>query len=211
MDITNKSPRTQIFAGTAGSSVPTTDPLRSKSSYRVTFESEKEVIRKDIGDLEQIRTRLGLSRRKICQILMVDPSAWTRWTRSQDGAPPHVYRMLEWYLLLKEKHPTLAHQYYERLSQPPRPEGEVILKQEILHQLKSTESRLKTVWSLELERVRSQLRNLSFIEEQAKTQAQSNEASGRADFQGLKALFFAGFLGFSLGLLLWGTMTWLSK
>lgn len=189
------------------------EQLRSKSSYRVTFESEKEVIRKDIGDLEQIRTRLGVSRRKICQILMVDPSAWTRWTRSTDGAPPHVYRMLEWYLLLREKHPTLAHQYYERLSQPARPEGEVILKQEILHQLKSTESRLKTDWSVELDRLQSQLRSLSLGNHPTPVSLPRDVpiAGPIAPFQGEQKVFVAGFLGFVLGLLVLGGITWFSK
>ena len=72
------------------------DPLRSsnsaiqadlanseKSTYlspqRMKYEAQVQVIRSRIGGLEVVRARLGLSQRKICQLLMVDPSAWNRW------------------------------------------------------------------------------------------------------------------------------------
>lgn len=47
----------------------------------------------------------------MCQLLLVDPSAWTRWTRNEEKTPPHIYRALEWFLALNEKtltHPDLA-------------------------------------------------------------------------------------------------------
>jgi hypothetical protein len=175
---------------------------RSKSSYRVTFESEKSVISKEIGDLETIRGRLGLSRRKICQILMVDPSAWTRWTRTADGAPPHVYRMLEWYLLLKERHPTLAHQYYERLSHPVRPEGEELLKQEILHQLKSSESRIKTDWSLEVSRLQSEIRQSVESVNRARPVSYPIKPNNSA-----RRPWLIGVIGFLLGMAAWGAIS----
>ena len=84
---------------------------RAKTSLRLRYEAESQVIRKKLGDLESIRKQLGLSQRKMCQLLLVDPSAWTRWTRDgaggSDSAPPHVYRMLQWYLALEEKYPAL--------------------------------------------------------------------------------------------------------
>lgn len=43
----------------------------------------------------------------MAQLLLVDPSAWTRWTKGGDEAPPHIYRMLQWYLALEEKYPAL--------------------------------------------------------------------------------------------------------
>lgn len=55
--------------------------------------------------LESIRQKLGLSRRQICKLLKVDPSAWTRWTKSDTGAPPHVHQSLEWYMKLVEQNP----------------------------------------------------------------------------------------------------------
>ncbi|MDZ4660791.1 MAG: hypothetical protein SGJ18_04155 [Pseudomonadota bacterium] len=81
--------------------------LKVKSPHRMIYESEVVVIKRLIGDLEQIRQNLGLSQRKICQLLMVDPSAWTRWIKTKGGAPPHVYRALQWYLQLIDKHPSL--------------------------------------------------------------------------------------------------------
>ncbi len=80
---------------------------RLRSSQRMRYEAEVGLVRKKLGDLETIRKRLGLSQRKICQLLLVDPSAWTRWIRSGDDAPPHIYRMLQWYLALEEKYPAL--------------------------------------------------------------------------------------------------------
>jgi transcriptional regulator with XRE-family HTH domain len=80
---------------------------RAKSSLRLKYEAEAQVLRARLGDLESIREKLGLSQRKICQLLLVDPSAWTRWTRSGEVAPPHVYRMLQWYLALNDKYPAL--------------------------------------------------------------------------------------------------------
>ncbi len=85
--------------------------FRAKTSHRIKYEAEVEVIRRQIGDLEQIRLNLGLSRRKICQLLLVDPSAWTRWSRSHT-APPHIYRALQWYMSLLEKIPGLSHHYF---------------------------------------------------------------------------------------------------
>lgn len=86
--------------------------LRSKSSNRLRYEAEVQFLRRQNGDLEQIRERLGLSRRKMCQLLLVDPSAWTRWTGPGGEAPPHIYRALDWYLSIMEKDPE-----YRRLAQ----------------------------------------------------------------------------------------------
>ncbi len=80
---------------------------RAKSSLRLRYEAEVTVIKRKLGDLEQMRESLGLSQRKMCQLLLVDPSAWTRWTKGGEDAPPHVYRMLQWYLALEEKYPAL--------------------------------------------------------------------------------------------------------
>ena len=186
---------------------------RAKSTYRVAFESEKSVILQDIGDLEQIRARIGVSRRKMCQILMVDPSAWTRWTRSAEGAPPHVYRMLEWYLLLKEKHPTLAHQYYERLSKPVTAEGENLLRQELQHQLKSTQSRLSSQLSSEVEQLQRELSNLRqrFPEKSPGSEFPSDDTRKIARTTILAGPMLWGASGFLLGLAAWALGTFLFR
>ncbi len=62
------------------------------------------------GSLEEVRKSLGFSQRKMAELLMVDPSAWTRWTK--EGAPPYVYRALEWYMLLSKEAPHQAHSYW---------------------------------------------------------------------------------------------------
>lgn len=85
---------------------------RARSPHRLQYEAQVEVIRRQIGELEKIRENLGLSQRKICQLLMVDPSAWTRWTKKGESAPPHIYRALQWYMILQEKIPGLTPQYF---------------------------------------------------------------------------------------------------
>lgn len=84
---------------------PIQPPERKKSPNRMRYDAEIRVIRARVGNLEEIRAKLGFTRRKMCQLLLVDPSAWTRWTAPGGEAPPHIYRALEWYLLLIEKDP----------------------------------------------------------------------------------------------------------
>lgn len=87
------------------------DP-RSKTSLRMHYEAQVSVIQSQIGNLEEIRGSLGLSQRKMAQLLLVDPSTWTRWTKQGDEAPPHIWRALQWYSALKEKIPGLTPQYF---------------------------------------------------------------------------------------------------
>lgn len=98
-----RSTDSQRFLG--ATSIPSA--VRAKSSLRLKYEAESQVIRRKLGDLESIRSQLGLSQRKISQLLLVDPSAWTRWTKAGETAPPHIYRMLQWYLALEERYPAL--------------------------------------------------------------------------------------------------------
>ncbi|OQW54262.1 MAG: hypothetical protein A4S09_06075 [Proteobacteria bacterium SG_bin7] len=87
---------------------------RPRSANRFLYEAEVEVIKREIGDLETIRKSLGFSQRKICQLLMVDPSAWTRWMKG-DKVPPHIFRALSWYLKVIEKNPIDHKPNYEML------------------------------------------------------------------------------------------------
>lgn len=88
--------------GTSGESSRESTDLPLRQRYLL----EKERIKQEIGDLEQIRHAIGLSKRRMCQLLLVDPSAWTRWTKSE--APPHVYQALRWLLELKKLNPSAA-------------------------------------------------------------------------------------------------------
>jgi len=74
-----------------------------KSALRMRYAAETKVFRDQHGGLENIRQKLGFSRRKMCQLLLVDPSAWTRWMKDESKVPPHIYRSLEWFLALNEK------------------------------------------------------------------------------------------------------------
>lgn len=73
---------------------------KGKGLYGLAYASKVEQIKKQIGDLEKIRQNLKMSRREICQILLVNPSAWTRWTKSKEGPPAHFYRALEWLIYI---------------------------------------------------------------------------------------------------------------
>lgn len=88
------------------------DGVRSKTSTRIFYEAQVEVIKKQLGSLEKIREDLGLSQRKMGQLLLVDPSALTRWNRENEEAPPHIWRALQWYMALNEKIPGLTPQYF---------------------------------------------------------------------------------------------------
>ena len=85
---------------------------QAKTSQRLHYEAQVKVIRQQIGSLESVRATLGLSSRKMAQLLMVDPSAWSRWTKSSEGPPPHVWRALQWYMAMQEKIPGLTPQYF---------------------------------------------------------------------------------------------------
>ena len=107
-------------------------------------EAELEATKSRVGNLEEIRSRLGLSRRKICQLLLVDPSAWTRWTRPGGRAPAHVYRSLEWYLALVEKHPALGKDF-QNISASQRQE-DLRRLQELEKTLGQLRRRDKILW-----------------------------------------------------------------
>ena len=123
---------------------------RAKTSHRMHYEAQVEVIKKQVGDLETIRATLGLTQRKIAQLLMVDPSAWTRWTRKRDQVPPHIYRSLQWYLSLNEKIPGLTPQYFIGRDSAPqnrevlaRLEGLEAKNQALLSQKQELEKKLE--------------------------------------------------------------------
>lgn len=80
-------------------------PVRGKTPLRLRYEAEVRVLQAQLGSIEDIRHQLGLTQRKMCQLLMVDPSTWTRWLKDEGKVPPHIYRALQWYLQLIEKKP----------------------------------------------------------------------------------------------------------
>ncbi len=91
---------------------PPKSELRIKTSIRMNYEAQVSVIKTQIGNLDTIRTNLGLSQRKMSQLLLIDPSTWSRWTQKGDRIPPHVYRALQWYMILQDKVPGLNASYF---------------------------------------------------------------------------------------------------
>jgi len=107
--------------------------VKAKSPHKILYAAEIKVFKAQHGGLEDIRQKLGYSRRKMCRLLMVDPSAWTRWTKDEDRVPPHVYRALEWFLALNEKiytQPELGHMLTQRYRLPVKIESNVEVKRE---------------------------------------------------------------------------------
>ncbi len=86
-----------------------------ENPYAGPYPDERKQIIQEIGDLETIRKSLGLSRRKICKLLLVDPSSWTRWTKEGRDAPAYIYRSLQWCLAIMDKYPD-AHPLIRSLS-----------------------------------------------------------------------------------------------
>lgn len=84
------------------------EKYRSKTNLRASYDDQVDLIKSQIGDLEKVRQDLGLSQRQMSRLLMVDPSSWTRWTKRGAAAPPHVYRALQWLMIIREKLPGMA-------------------------------------------------------------------------------------------------------
>ena len=76
---------------------------KSVIKLRDQYLTEVERLKLEIGSLEDIRQRLGVSQRQLCKHLMVDPSAWTRWLKTD--APPVIYQALNWLLQLNKLNP----------------------------------------------------------------------------------------------------------
>ncbi len=172
------------------------DNLRAKSSLRMHYEAQSIVIERQLEGLEGVRSKLGLSQRKMSQLLMVDPSAWTRWNRpgNRPGnrAPGVVWRALQWYMILQEKIPGLTPNYF--LAAAPS-----ALRAENLKDLKKEsearellEKRLSTL-DLQLHQFRSENQNLygrlSTLEVQLKVWRWGTTLLGSA--LALTALFWA--------------------
>lgn len=76
-------------------------PMKLRDRYLL----ERQAIQAELGSLDDILALLGISQRRACQLLLVDPSAWTRWNKSE--APPHVYQALKWLIHLKTLNPAV--------------------------------------------------------------------------------------------------------
>jgi transcriptional regulator with XRE-family HTH domain len=189
---------------TFSSSETEKDIGKVKTPHRMQYEAQVEVIRRQTGDLEKIREKLGLSQRKIAQLLMVDPSAWTRWTKKGEPTPPHIYRALQWYLILNEKIPGLTPQYF--IGKDP----EVLHQTALQHIQVESQKRLEfedavSIQALRLESQVQDLLKLNGLLNQAKSNLETEVTALR------KAVYFnrVGFflLAFS-GLLLSVSFYW---
>lgn len=155
----SKNARAVFFGGSEGAQE---EAVRSKTSTRMFYEAQVSVIKKQLGNLEKIRTDLGLSQRKICQLLLVDPSAWTRWNRDGEGAPPHIWRSLQWYMTLQEKIPGLTPQYFIGKDPQILHEKALLKISEEKTRRESLETEIQHLKSSFLEQQESLLKDLRF-------------------------------------------------
>lgn len=134
------------------------------SPIRLQYQAQVQVIQNQIGDLESIRFQLGLSQRKMSQLLLVDPSAWTRWVRGTTEAPPHIWRALQWYLALKTKIPGLTNEYFlgpkqaAQMAQIEKIHQENTLQIEELRSLLKKQDQTILVQNLEMIQMRRMIR-----------------------------------------------------
>ncbi len=70
---------------------------KPKSEKRAKNDAIVAAICEKHGGLERMRARLGFSQKQMSELLLVDPSAWTRWVRDGESAPAHIYQALAWY------------------------------------------------------------------------------------------------------------------
>lgn len=89
---------------------------KAKTSLRMLYEAKANLICRQLGGLLGVQRALGLSQRKLAQLLMVDPSTWNRWSKNEEQIPPHIWRSLEWYLALQDKVPGLTPAHFTGVS-----------------------------------------------------------------------------------------------
>lgn len=129
--------------------------LNKSLTYREKNELTAELIKKQIGDIEQIRISMGLNKKRMCELLLIDPSTWTRWSTGKTPVPPTVYRSLQWGLAVMDKHPEFHPLMISRSnlfnearigSQKPKNSEEIkeksLFLEEELRQLKNTQKKL---------------------------------------------------------------------
>lgn len=112
--------------------------IRAKTSLRLKYEAESQVLLKKFGGLSGIQTKLNLSQRKICQLLMVDPSSWSRWMLDEAKTPPHILRALEWYLVTQDKYPGFDVHFW--LHSNGKTSGATLERTQLLHEDLTKES-----------------------------------------------------------------------
>ena len=121
---------------------------------------------------------------------MVDPSAWTRWTKNGEKAPPHIYRALQWYLIMNEKIPGLTPQYFT--GKDPEVLHQTAIKQ--INQESSKRHEFEEALSVQTFRMEKLMEELQ-IQNQELSRSKSNLES---EIEQLKAATLYNRVGFFL-------------
>tara|TARA_Y100000780_G_scaffold232398_1_gene263490 strand:- start:13437 stop:14189 length:753 start_codon:yes stop_codon:yes gene_type:complete len=105
----NLKQKNNDFKETDSDSLKSSENSKSpKSSRKMQMDSKAKSIEKRIGHIESLRINLGMNKKELSDLLMVDPSAMNRWCKGESNAPGYIYQALEWYLMATEKHPLLG-------------------------------------------------------------------------------------------------------
>jgi len=134
-----------------------TQSHQTKLSYGQHYERQAEEIKKQFGELDEIRTQLGLSARRICQILMVDPSAWTRWTKHGDPVPPHIWRSMQLLMILRERMPDLSVDQLSKIKTESH-------HQDVMHRVSDLKENIKNLeHAVKVNKISAILIGISFL------------------------------------------------
>lgn len=98
---------------------PNKDPIENYDSNISAVDKQRlhlEFLKKSIGPLEHLRHRLGLSQRKMSELLLADPTSWSRWIKKPDSMPSTIYQSLFWYLQLRKLNVADSSVAYEKFS-----------------------------------------------------------------------------------------------
>lgn len=141
--------------------------IGTKSNMRERYELEVAEIKLRYGTLEDMRAKLGLTKRRMAEFLLVDPSAWTRWTSEEntENAPLHVYKTMSFLMAQFEENPAQFDENKRLLAEADFKSIQTHLKKDLSQQVAPV-----------LEDARQSLREEIFRElEQLKKMAQTHE------------------------------------
>lgn len=93
------SPKLEVYSNDASNEIIDVIPL-TRDSLTVQYIKEKEKIIAEHGSLQEMRLKLGMSKSKIANMLLVKPSTWSRWEKNPEKAPPYIFQSVKWFLML---------------------------------------------------------------------------------------------------------------
>lgn len=88
--------------------------IQNKAGRLRQYQEGASAVAQSLGGIEGVQKALNLSLRELAQLLWVDVSSLHRWKNQPETSPPLLWKALEWYFLLVEKHPSLYPSFWLR-------------------------------------------------------------------------------------------------